>query len=218
MRPSALVLAAAMALALSAGGCAPAPSAAPTTARVAATLAAPDRIRTAGKLVFCTDVSFAPEGFYAADGTTAQGSDIDIAARIATYWGVTAEVDNTPFDVIILALQARKCDLVIPGLNDTAKRREMVDFVDYLKIGQRLLVPIGNPKAIHTLDDLSGKSVAVQLGSTNLDALTAKGAELKAAGRAPIDIKGYQKDTDAFSQLGLRRVDAYSTDSSVVAY
>jgi His/Glu/Gln/Arg/opine family amino acid ABC transporter permease subunit len=195
----------------------PGPSA-PTSASAAATLAAPDRIKTAGNLVFCTDVSFAPQEFYAADGTTAQGSDIDIAGRIAAYWGVTAEVDNTPFDVIILALQARKCDLVISGMNVTAKRQEQVDFVDYLKVGQGLLVLAGNPQGIHTLEDLSGKSVAVQLGTTNLDALTAKSDELKAAGKAPIDIKGYQKDTDAFSQLGLRRVDAYSTDSPVVAY
>ncbi len=190
----------------------------PSAAPIAATLAAPDRIKSAGALVFCTDVSFAPQEFYAADGTTAQGSDIDIAGQIARYWGVTAEIDNTPFDVVILALQAKKCDLVISGMNVTAKRQEQVDFVDYLKVGQGLLVLAGNPKGIHTLDDLSGKSVAVQLGTTNLDALTAKSEELQAAGKAPIDIKGYQKDTDAFSQLGLRRVDAYSTDSPVVAY
>ncbi len=216
MRPIALLLAAALILPVA--GCAGSVSSAPTAAPLAATLVAPDRITTAGKLVFCTDVSFAPEEFYAPDGTTAQGSDVDIASQIAKYWGVTSEIDNTGFDVIILALNAKKCDLIISGMNDTAKRQEQVDFVDYLKIGQGLLVRIGNPKGIHTLGDLSGKSVAVQLGTTNLDALTAASDALVAAGNAPIDIKGYQKDNDAFSQLGLGRVDAYSTDSSVVAY
>ncbi len=200
--------------AVSASASAAAPTAAPTRAAPAA----PDRIKTASKLVFCVDVSYAPEEFYAADGTTAQGSDVDIANQIAKYWGVTAEIDNTGFDSIILALNAKKCDLIISGMNDTTDRAKQVDFVDYLKVGQGLLVPAGNPKGIHTLEDLSGKSVAVQLGTTNLDALNAASEKLKNAGKAPIDVKGYQKDTDAFAQLGLGRVDAYSTDSPVVAY
>jgi polar amino acid transport system substrate-binding protein len=207
------------------GGGAASPSAAPSAAAsqgaaspAGPAVAAPAAIKAAGKVVFCSDISYAPEEFYAADGTTAQGSDIDIANKIGAIWGVTVEVDNTPFDSIIPALTAKKCDLIISGMNDTAERAKTVDFVDYLKVGQGLLVPAGNPKGIKTLDDLSGKSVAVQLGTTNLDALTAKNDELKAAGKAAIDIQTFEKDTVAFQQLGLGRVDAYSTDSPVVAY
>jgi polar amino acid transport system substrate-binding protein len=196
------------------------PSAAASASAAAsmAAIAVPARIASAGKLVFCSDISYAPEEFYAKDGTTAQGSDIDIAAAIAKAWGVTVEIDNTGFDSIILALNAKKCDLVISGMNDTADRQKQVDFVDYLKVGQGLLVPVGNPKGIHTLADLSGKDVAVQLGTTNLDALTAENVTLKAAGKPQINVHGYLKDTDAFNQLALGRVDAYSTDSPVVAY
>lgn len=193
---------------------APASAAAATPAGVVA----PARITTAGKLVFCVDVSYAPEEFYAKDGTTAQGDDIDIANAIAKAWGVTAEIDNTGFDSIILALNAKKCDLIISGMNDTTDRQKQVDFVDYLKVGQGLLVPKGNPKGIHVLEDLSGKSVAVQIGTTNLDALTAENVTLKAAGKPTIDIQTFKQDTQAFAQLGLGRVDAYSTDSPVVAY
>ena len=184
----------------------------------AAAVAAPDRIKTAGKLVWCSDISYAPEEFYAADGTTAQGDDIDIANAIAKAWGVNVEIDNTGFDGIIPALKANKCDLIISGMNDTPKRAAEVDFVDYLKVGQGILVPVGNPKGIHTLDDLSGKSVAVQLNTTNQDALNAENDKLKAAGKPVIDIQAFQADTDAFQQLALGRVDAYSTDSPVVAY
>jgi polar amino acid transport system substrate-binding protein len=195
----------------------PAASAAPG-ASAASGLTAPAAIASAGKVVFCSDVSYAPEEFYAEDGSTAQGSDIDIANKIGEYWGVKVEVDNTGFDGIIAALKAKKCDLVISGLNDTEKRAAEVDFVDYLKVGQGLLVPAGNPKGIKTLDDLSGKAVAVQLGTTNADALAAKNDELKAAGKPEIDITTFEKDTDAFQQLGLGRVDAFSTDSPVVAF
>ena len=183
-----------------------------------AAIAVPAAITAAGKIVWCVDVSYPPEEFYAADGTTAQGSDIDIANEIGKRLGVSTKISNTGFDGIIPALLAKKCDLIISGMNDTPTRATQVDFVDYLKVGQGLLVPAGNPKGIHTLEDLSGKSVAVQLGTTNKDALDAANAKLKAAGKAPIEIKTYQQDTDGFQQLTLGRVDAFSTDSPVVAY
>ena len=140
-----------------------APSVAPASeapASVAPAISVPAAITSAGKLVFCSDVSYAPEEFYGADGTTAQGDDIDIATEIAKRFNVTVEIDNTGFDGIIPALKAKKCDLIISGMNDTPERAKEVDFVDYLSVGQGLLVPAGNPKGIHTLDDLSGKSVA----------------------------------------------------------
>jgi len=228
----AVVLAACSSGASTAPSTAPAPSVAPSVAASpsaeasaaaspspsAAALVVPDRIKTAGTLIVCSDVSYAPEEFYAADGTTIQGSDIDIAKEIAKRWSVSLQVDNTPFDGIIAALKAKKCDMILSGMNSTDERKKEVDFVDYLKVGQGLLVPAGNPKNIKTLDDLSGKAVAVQLGTSNKETLDAKNTELKAAGKAGIDIVGLEKDTDAFQQLALGRVDAYSTDSPVVAY
>jgi polar amino acid transport system substrate-binding protein len=195
-----------------------APSAAASSAPSAAAIAVPDNVKTAGKLIWCVDVSYPPEEFYAADGTTAQGSDVDFATEIGKRFGVTTEIDNTGFDGIIPALTAKKCDLIISGMNDTAERAKQVDFVDYLKVGQGILVPAGNPKGIKTLEDLSGKTVAVQLGTTNKDALDAQNVTLKAAGKPAIEIQTFQVDTDAFQQLALGRVDAFSTDSPVVAF
>ncbi len=199
------------------GAAAPSASA-QASAPAASLITPPAAIAAAGKIVWCVDVSYPPEEFYAADGTTAQGSDIDIATEIGKRMGVGTQIDNTGFDGIIPALQAKKCDLIISGMNSTDERKKQVDFVDYLKVGQGLLVPAGNPKGIRTLDDLSGKAVAVQLGTTNKDALDAKNAELKAAGKPTIDIQTFQADTDAFQQLALGRVDAYSGDSPVAAY
>ena len=192
------------------------PSAAATAA--APSIAVPAAITTAGKLVWCVDVSYPPEESFKADGTTAEGSDIDIATEVAKRFGVTPEIDNTSFTGIIASLTGKKCDLIISGMNDTAERAKQVAFVDYLKVGQGLLVLAGNPKGIHTLEDLSGKAVAVQLGTTNKDALDAENVKLKAANKPQIDVQTFDQDTDAFQQLALGRVDAYSGDSPVCAY
>ena len=192
------------------------PSSAPSS--IGPSIAVPAAITTAGKLIWCVDVSYPPEESYKADGTTAEGSDIDIATEIGKRFGVTSQIDNTSFTGIIASLTTKKCDLIISGMNDTAERQKEVDFVDYLKVGQGLLVLAGNPKGIHELEDLSGKAVAVQLGTTNKDALDAENVKLKAAGKAEIDVQTFDQDTDAFQQLAIGRVDAYSGDSPVCAY
>jgi polar amino acid transport system substrate-binding protein len=158
------------------------PSVAASATAAAPSIAVPAAITTAGKLIWCVDVSYPPEESYKADGTTAEGSDIDIATEIGKRFGVTSQIDNTSFTGIIASLTTKKCDLIISGMNDTAERQKEVDFVDYLKVGQGLLVLAGNPKGIHELEDLSGKAVAVQLGTTNKDALDAENVKLKAAG------------------------------------
>jgi len=183
-----------------------------------ASITVPAAITSAGKLVWCSDITYPPEEFYGPDGTTPMGSDIDIANEIGKRFGVPSEIDNTSFDGIIPALNAKKCDLIISGMNVTPDREKAVDFVPYLKVGQGLLVPAGNPKNIKTLDDLSGKGVAVELGTTNKEALDAENVKLQAAGKPPVDILTFAKDTDAFQQLKLGRVDAYSGDSPVCAY
>ena len=76
----------------------------------------------------------------------------------------------------------------------------------------------GNPKGIKTLADLSGKTVSVEVGTTNKTFLDAASAKLKKQGMAAIKVTTFPKDTDAASALKTGRVDAYFGDSPVVAY
>jgi polar amino acid transport system substrate-binding protein len=103
-------------------------------------------------------------------------------------------------------------------MNDTSARRKQVDFVDYLKVGQSLMVKKGNPEHLSTLANLSGKRVSVESGTTNRDFLAAQSAKLVKAGKKSITIVTFPKDTDAASALKAGRVDAYFGDSPVVVY
>ena len=171
---------------------------------------------SASKLTFCSDISYPPEESY--KGTTPVGSDIDIGTDIARQLGKTAAFKNTVFDSIIPALLTKHCDAIISGMNDTAARRKQVDFVDYLKVGQSIMVKAGNPEHITSLASLSGKTVSVESGTTNRDFLAAQSATLVKAGKKAINIKTFPKDTDAASALKAGRTDAYFGDSPVAAY
>ena len=68
-------------------------------------------------------------------------------------------------------------------MNDTPDRRKQVDFVDYLKVGQSIMVKKGNPDKISTLESLSGHTVSVESGTTNRDFLAATSKKLVEAGQ-----------------------------------
>jgi polar amino acid transport system substrate-binding protein len=191
-------------------------SAAAPRAHSGASITPPPAIAQAGKLVFCSDVSYPPEEFF--QGSTPVGSDVDIAAELARRMGVKSEVDNTGFDGIIAALLANKCDAIISGMNDTATRRKQVSFIDYLLVGQSIMVPKGNPAHIKTLNDLSGKTVGAEVGTTNLDFIKQLSAKLKKEGKAPINTVVFPKDSDGANALRLGKLDAYESDAPVVAY
>jgi polar amino acid transport system substrate-binding protein len=180
----------------------------------AAGITPPPSIKSAGKIVYCSDITYPPEEYYKKGTTTAIGSDIDIGTAIAKRMGVKAEFDNTGFDGIIAALLSNKCDAVISGMNDTPARAKQVLFVDYLSVGQSLMVKKGNPEHIATLSSLAGKSVSVEVGTTNKDHLDAANKKLS----KKIEVVSFPHDTDAANALKTGKVDAYFGDSPVVAY
>lgn len=187
-----------------------------TTGGSGSSIAAPANIKSAGKLVFCSDITYPPEESY--QGTKPVGSDIDIGNEIAKRMGVKAQFNNTGFDAIIAALQAKKCDLVISGMNDTPERRKQVDFVDYINVGQAFMVKKGNPEHITGIASLAGKKASVEVGTTNKDYLDQQSSKLKSSGKSGITVQTFPKDTDAAAALKTGRVDAYFGDAPVVAY
>ena len=189
-----------------------------TTAGSGASITAPASIASAGKLVFCSDITYPPEESYKQGTTTPEGSDIDIGNYIASKMGVKARFDNTGFDGIIAALLAKKCDAVISGMNDTPERKKQVG-VRRLPQGRAVLHgQEGEPENITGIDSLAGKSASVETGTTNKDFLDAQSKRLTSQGKKAIKVVTFPKDTDAANALRTGRVDAYFGDAPVVAY
>ena len=61
------------------------------------------------------------------------------------------QIQTTGFDVIIPALQEKKCDAIISALTDTPERAKQVNFADYINVGCSLMVKKGNPAAYHAI-------------------------------------------------------------------
>ncbi|MGC8634896.1 MAG: ABC transporter substrate-binding protein [Candidatus Limnocylindrales bacterium] len=202
-------------------------SAAPASAAPASPIAAvpSGQLIFPGKLVICSDIPYPPQEFFDANGNPT-GSDIDLGAAIAQRLGLTMEVQNSVFDTIIAALTGGKCDIVMSAQNITADRVKQVDMIPYFQAGQSFVVVKGNPKNITTQNDLCGKTIAAESGTTEADYLNGNGsykgqglaAACTKAGKPAINVKEYQKDSDALLALQAGQVDAYFADSPVAGY
>jgi polar amino acid transport system substrate-binding protein len=202
-------------------------SAAPASAAPASPIAAvpAGQLVSPGKLVICSDIPYPPQEMFDANGNPT-GADFEIGPEIAKRLGLTMEVQNSVFDTIIAALTGGKCDIIMSAQNITAARTKQVDMIPYFQAGQSFLVPKGNPKNIATLNDLCGKSIAAESGTTEIDFLNGTGsyagkglsAACVTAGNPKITVKEYQKDTDALLALQASQVDAWFGDSPPAGY
>lgn len=192
-------------------------AAAGAMAAAADEITVPDAIKQAGKLEICSDISGPPLGYFDENGKPV-GVEIDLGAELAKRLGVTASWNNTQFDGIIPALQAKHCDVIMSQLFDKPARREVVDFVDYMKASESILVDKGNPQQIKSLEDLSGRKIAVENGTTIQGLIDEQNKKFVAAGKPPAQVIVYPKDSDALQALQFKQVDAYGTTLESASY
>ena len=113
-----------------------------------------------------TDATYPP--FETVDPETGQptGFDIDLVTAVCELNGWKPEFIVTPFDGIIPGLRSKKYDVVISAMTITPERAAVVNFSDpYYLAGQTIAVPLDD-SLIQTVEDLVGKKVGVQLGTT----------------------------------------------------
>ena len=178
----------------------------------------PSSIQQSKEIKVGSDIAYAPVEFYKEGTQEVQGIDWDLAQAMGQKLGVKFTFANTTFDGIIPALKANRFDVIMSAMSDTPERQKEVDFIDYFKAGTSILVKKGNPQGIQSLDDLCGKTIALQKGTTQVDVATEQQGKCKSAGKPAIKILTYDKDTDAQLQLRTGRSVADMNDFPVAAY
>lgn len=99
------------------------------------------------------------------EGTGYEGIDVEIAYAIAQKLGLELVVDNMGFDAALQAVQTGKSDIVMAGVTVTDDRLEVMDFSDTYANGIQVVIVPENSD-IATIDDLEGKLIGCQMGTT----------------------------------------------------
>ncbi|MEO5316196.1 ABC transporter substrate-binding protein [Pseudarthrobacter sp. CC12] len=192
----------------------------PATVKADGTLAAevPATIKSRGTLIIGSDTTYAPAEFLGgADNRTPMGYGIDLAKAIGATLDLKVDVQTAEFTGILPAL-GPKYDLGISSFSITNERLKAVNFVSYLSAGTAWAVRKGNPKNFSP-DDVCGKSVGVQTGTTQEDPdLKTRNEECLKAGKAPIDIVTLKNQTDVTTRLVNGSIDAMIAESTLIGY
>lgn len=119
-----------------------------------------------GTLTVGTDTPYPPFEFGKAPDY--DGFDIELVNAIAEDLGLETKYQDTSFDTIFTDVAQGKFDLVASASTITPERQQTVNFSDpYYSAQQALVVPEGSD--IATVEDLDGKNVGAQNGTTGKD-------------------------------------------------
>jgi polar amino acid transport system substrate-binding protein len=178
---------------------------------VAAAIAGAGTARRAATFKYCTDPSFPPMEYATTSGKIV-GFDVEMATALAKTWGDSAAPVKTGFGGLIPALNAKKCDAVISGIFVTPDRKKQAGVAAYMRTHRVLIVKAGNPKKIHSPNQLKGLVVAVQAATKYEEYLKALKAKIG------FTLQSYPGDNDAVAQVLLGRADAVLTQDTSFAY
>lgn len=134
-----------------------------------------------------------------------QGFEVDFMNAIGAETGHEVEFITMSFSGLIGALESDRIDTVANQITVTPEREAKFDFTQpYVYDGAQIVVKEGNPTGITGTDSLSGKTVAVNLGSNFEELLR------KLPNADQIDIRTYE--TNFEQDVALGRVDAFVMD------
>lgn len=117
-----------------------------------------------GKLHMATNAAFPPYEMTTDDGGF-EGIDVEVATAIAEKLGLELVVDNMDFSSVITAVQGGKSDIAMAGMTVNEERKQNVDFTDTYANAVQVII-VTEDSDIATVDDLDGKMIGVQQGTT----------------------------------------------------
>ena len=151
-------------------------------------------------LVMATNAEFPPYEYY--EGDEVVGIDAEIAQAIAEELGMTLKIEDMAFDSIIPAVTSGKADFGAAGMTVTEDRKKNVDFTDTYATATQVII-VKEDSDIAGPDDLVGKKIGVQLGTTG---------DIYAGDIEDAEVEQYNKGFEAVQALTQGKIDAVVID------
>ncbi len=155
-----------------------------------------------------TEPAFAPFEFPKEGSKELTGFDVELIQALGKQLGYKVEMESMGFDALIPALNAGNIDVAIAGMTITDERKKVVDFTDsYYTSG--LMIMVRKDSTVKSLDDLKGKTIACQIGTTG---------EFKSRSVEGANVKAFNTQDEAALELKNGGADAVIGDAPVIDY
>lgn len=178
----------------------------------------PASIATSGVVRVASELDYPPAEYFAPDGKTPIGAEIEIGQAIGKKLGVKFQFTNLAFDPTIPAIMAGRFDTSMTYIGDKPQREQQVDFVDEFRSGYSIMVKKGNPAHISSLADLCGHSVSTQVSAANTAVVQDQDKQCRKDGKKGVKMVNTQDAAAAILALKSGQVDAHMEDAPVGAH
>jgi polar amino acid transport system substrate-binding protein len=174
-----------------------------------------DRVLADKTLVVAIDPTFPPFEYTDETGKIV-GYDPTILEAVAAKMGVEVEYQVMAFSGIIPGLIAGAFD-VTPTLNVTAERAGKIDYTMPTAASMNAVLTVaGSGVTSAAIDDLSGKACAVKQTTQPEQMMMTMNDELVAAGKAPVELMGFETIEQTIAALVQGRVACVVDDKTVL--
>lgn len=138
-----------------------------------------EQVKSAGKIVFATEGTYAPFSYHDSKTNELTGYDVEVATAIAKEIGVKAEFAEGSFDSLLAGVDAKKYDTVADQISATDERKAKYDFTEPYTYSYGVVVTTkDNPKGVKSFEDVKGLKAA-ETGTSNWNKTAQeKGAEI----------------------------------------
>jgi polar amino acid transport system substrate-binding protein len=160
------------------------------------------------KILIASDATYSPMEYMDKDKIT--GFDIEFLAEVMKEAGISYEVKNITWDTLLESVkQGTEYKAGISSITITDDRKQSYDFsIPYFESINMILVKEDSP--VKSADDLKGKKVAVQGGTTADDLMT------KVMGTGNSSLKKFDSNAVALLEMEKGGVEAVVADIAVV--
>ncbi len=167
-----------------------------------------------GYIVMGLDDTFAPMGFRDSKGNLI-GFDVDLATEVFKRIGFKVKFQPIDWSMKETELSLGNIDVIWNGYSITKEREKKVAFTkDYLE-NKQIIITLADSN-IDSKNDLRDKKVAVQNGSSSLEAINKEPIVVESfQGREPVL---FDTNYEAFMDLEAGRVDAVVSDEVIARY
>jgi polar amino acid transport system substrate-binding protein len=169
-------------------------------------------IKARGELVVATEMQFPP--FDISDNGEYKGVDRELVDLVGQELGVKVKYLDLPWTSVLPGLEAKKFDLVIAPVTITKERMKRYAFSVPIADATAALMKRADDKSIMKPEDIAGKAVGGQKGTSQLQQLKEFAAKLP----KPVEVKEYVDNNQAAADLAAGRLDATVNSLPNLAY
>ena len=152
-------------------------------------------IKKRGELVTATEMQFPP--FDISDNGVYKGVDRDLVDAVGKEMGVKVSYLDLPWTSVLPGLDAKKFDLCIAPVTITKERMKRYAFTVPIADATAALMKRADDKSIMKPEDIAGKTVGGQKGTSQVEQLKAFAAKLP----KPVEVKEYVDNNQSYADL-----------------